>query len=146
MATPTAPRPGESADAGPEVPGYDWEALEHTPEFQELIHKKKAFVLPATIFFLSYYMAFILLCGYAQDFMGSSVYQGLTVGYVLALTQFVMVLVLGLMYLKFSNDAYDPLRERVIEMAERTTAERGRAGHESAAPGGPATTSGETPR
>jgi uncharacterized membrane protein (DUF485 family) len=131
MAAPTAPRPGQPADAGSEVPGYDWEALEHTPEFQELIHKKKAFVLPATIFFLSYYMAFILLCGYAKDFMGSSVYQGLTVGYVLALTQFVMVLVLGLMYLKRSNDEYDPLRRRVIEMAERTTSQRGGANRET---------------
>ena len=36
-------------------------------------------------------MAFILLAGYAEDFMASSVYEGLTVGYVLALTQFVMV-------------------------------------------------------
>ena len=57
-------------------------------------------MIPATIFFLTYYMAFILLAGYAEDFMGSSVYEGLTVGYCLALTQFVMVLVLGLMYLR----------------------------------------------
>jgi uncharacterized membrane protein (DUF485 family) len=123
MATPTAPRPGEPAGAGSsEVPQYDWEALEHTPEFQELIRKKKRFVLPATIFFLSYYMAFILLAGYAKSFMASSVYEGLTVGYVLALSQFVMVLVLGIMYLRFSNSEYDPLRQRVIEMAQRGTA------------------------
>ena len=123
MATPTAPRPGDSSEAGAsELKGYDWEALEHTPEFQELIRKKKVFVFPATIFFLSYYMAFILLAGYAKGFMASSVYEGLTVGYVLALTQFLMVLVLGLMYLKRSNDEYDPLRQRVREMAERGTA------------------------
>jgi uncharacterized membrane protein (DUF485 family) len=123
MATPTAPRPGDPAKAGSsELPQYDWEALEHTPEFQELIHKKKTFVLPATIFFLSYYMAFILLAGYAKSFMASSVYEGLTVGYVLALSQFVMVLVLGIMYLRFSNTHYDPLRQRVVDMAERGTA------------------------
>jgi uncharacterized membrane protein (DUF485 family) len=123
MATPTAPRPDDSAEAaGSELPQYDWEALEHTPEFQELVRKKKSFVLPATIFFLSYYMIFILLSGYAKDFMASSVYEGLTVGYVLALTQFLMVLTLGLMYLRRSDKEYDPLRERVIEMAERGTA------------------------
>ena len=64
---------------------------------------------PATIFFLSYYMGFILLCGYAQDFMASSVYEGLTVGYCLALTQFVMVFVLGILYLRKSDREYDPL-------------------------------------
>ena len=117
MAETTAPRPGEPADAGSELPGYDWEALEHTPEFQELIQKKKRFVLPATIFFLSYYMAFILLAGYAEDFMESRVYEGLTVGYVLALTQFVMVLALGLMYLKRADRDYDPLAKKVVDLA-----------------------------
>jgi uncharacterized membrane protein (DUF485 family) len=100
-------------------PSYDWERIEHSPEFQELVHKRRAFVLPATIFFLAYYMGFILLTGYAEDFMASSVYEGLTVGYCLALTQFLMVFVLGIMYLKRSDRAYDPLARRVVEMAER---------------------------
>jgi uncharacterized membrane protein (DUF485 family) len=100
-------------------PSYDWERIEHSPEFQELVHKKRAFVLPATIFFLAYYMGFILLAGYAQDFMASSVYEGLTVGYCLALTQFLMVFVLGILYLKRSDRDYDPLARRVVEMAER---------------------------
>jgi uncharacterized membrane protein (DUF485 family) len=92
----------------------DWEAIEHTPEFQELIRKRRSFVLPGTIFFLSYYMAFILLAGYAPDFMGSSVYEGLTVGYVLALTQFVMVFTLGILYLKRSERVFDPLSDAAI--------------------------------
>ena len=100
-------------------PSYDWERIEHSPEFQELVHKRRAFVLPATIFFLAYYMGFILLAGYAEDFMASSVYEGLTVGYCLALTQFLMVFVLGIMYLKRSDRDYDPLARRVVEMAER---------------------------
>ena len=60
----------------------------------------RSFVLPGTIFFLAWYMGFILLTAYAEDFMSERVYEGLTVGYCLALTQFVMVLVLGLMYLR----------------------------------------------
>jgi uncharacterized membrane protein (DUF485 family) len=67
---------------------------------------------------LAYYMAFILLAGYAKDFMASSVYEGLTVGYCLALTQFVMVLALGILYLRKSDRDYDPLAARVVEMAE----------------------------
>jgi len=99
--------------------GVDWEAIERSPEFQELVTRRRGFVLPATIFFLSYYMAFILLAGYAPDFMGSSVYEGLTVGYVLALTQFVMVFALGIMYLRRSAHEYDPLAEKVVETAGR---------------------------
>jgi len=96
---------------------YDWESIEHSPEFQELVRKRRSFVVPATIFFMAYYMGFILLCGYAQDFMASSVYEGLTVGYCLALTQFVMVFALGIMYLRRADRDYDPLAERVIDMA-----------------------------
>jgi uncharacterized membrane protein (DUF485 family) len=97
---------------------YDWESIEHSPEFQELVRKRRSFVVPATIFFLAYYMGFILLCGYAEDFMTESVYQGLTVGYCLALTQFVMVFVLGIMYLRRADRDYDPLARRVVDMAE----------------------------
>lgn len=92
----------------------DWEAIERTPEFQELVRKRRSFVVPATIFFLTWYMGFILLAAYATDFMSERVYEGLTVGYVLALTQFLMVLVLGLMYLKRSENVYDPLAEKAI--------------------------------
>ena len=92
----------------------DWQKIEDSPEFQELVRKRRSFVLPGTIFFLSWYMGFILLTAYAEDFMSERVYEGLTVGYCLALTQFLMVLVLGLMYLKRSASTYDPLAEKAI--------------------------------
>jgi uncharacterized membrane protein (DUF485 family) len=113
--TTSAPLGGATAED--RLRGLDWEAIERSPEFQELIRRRRSFVLPATIFFLSYYMAFILLAGYAEDFMASSVYEGLTVGYCLALTQFVMVFVLGLMYLRKADREYDPLAQRVVTKA-----------------------------
>jgi uncharacterized membrane protein (DUF485 family) len=108
-----------------EEPRYDWERIEHSPEFQELVHKRRSFVMPATLFFLTCFMAFIVLAGYAKDFMASSVYEGLTVGYCLALTQFVMVFVLGIMYLRRADRDYDPLAARVVEMAEQGASESG---------------------
>ena len=75
---------------------------------------RRSFVIPGTIFFLSWYLGFILLCAYAEDFMAESVYQGLTVGYCLALTQFVMVFALGLWYLRKAEKEFDPLAERAI--------------------------------
>ena len=97
----------------------DWEAVERTPEFQELVQSRRRFVIPATIFFLAWYLGFILLCGYAEDFMAESVYEGLTVGYVLALTQFVMVFVLGVWYLRRSDKVFDPLADRVARLADQ---------------------------
>jgi uncharacterized membrane protein (DUF485 family) len=106
--------PAAHTDGAP-PPDIDWQAIEASPEFQELVRRRRSFVLPATIFFLAWYMGFILLTAYAEDLMSKRVYEGLTVGYCLALTQFVMVLVLGLMYLSRSDKVYDPLARKAIE-------------------------------
>jgi uncharacterized membrane protein (DUF485 family) len=97
----------------------EWEAIERSPEFRELIARRRRFVLPATIFFLAWYLGFILLAGYAEDFMGSSIYEGFTVGYLLALSQFVMVWVLAAWYLRKADREFDPLEREVVELAER---------------------------
>jgi uncharacterized membrane protein (DUF485 family) len=97
----------------------DWVAIERSPEFQELTRKKRAFVVPATIFFMSWYFGFIFLTGYAPDFMGREfITDGLTVGYALALTQFLMTWVLGAMYVRRANRIWDPVAARVRESVE----------------------------
>jgi uncharacterized membrane protein (DUF485 family) len=105
-----------SQDPDDHLHEVDWQAVERTPEFQELVSSRRRFVLPATIFYLTWYLGFVALCGYAPDFMAESVYEGLTVGYVLALTQFVMVAVLGVMYLRRAERTFDPLADKVAQM------------------------------
>jgi uncharacterized membrane protein (DUF485 family) len=102
----------------------DWEAAEHSEEFQELVHRRRAFVIPATLFFLAWYLGFILLAGYAPDFMGESIYEGFTVGYALALTQFFMVWGLSWLYLRKADKEFDPLAERARLRAEEAISER----------------------
>jgi uncharacterized membrane protein (DUF485 family) len=104
---------------GPEHhPEIDWVAAERSPEFRELIRKKRAFVLPATIFFLVWYFGFIVLAGYAPEFMGREfLTDGLTVGYALALTQFLMTWVLGAWYLRRADRDFDPLAQRAAQVA-----------------------------
>jgi len=96
---------------------FDWEEVERSPEFRELVRRRRRFVVPATIFFLAWYLGFILLAGYAPGFMGESVYEGFTVGYALALTQFFMVWGLSLWYLRKANTEFDPLERRAAERA-----------------------------
>jgi uncharacterized membrane protein (DUF485 family) len=119
------------ADGAAHHPNIDWEAVERSPEFRELVRRKKAFVVPATIFFLSWYFGFIILAGYAPGFMGEEfLTDGLTVGYVLALSQFVMTWGLAWWYLRKADRVFDPLaaaaRERVAKMASKGAATDGR--------------------
>ena len=108
----------------------DWIAAERSPEFRELIKKRRSFVLPATIFFLAWYFGFIILAGYAEDFMGEYVYEGVTVGYLLALSQFIMVWTLGWLYLRKADRDFDPLARKAAE----TAVEAGRRGRAEAGP------------
>jgi uncharacterized membrane protein (DUF485 family) len=119
----------------------DWQAVERSPEFRELISRKKAFVLPATAFFLVWYFGFIILAGYAPDFMGREfITDGLTVGYALALTQFVMTWVLGWMYLRRADKVFDPLAARARDaVAAGTGTAEGRFEREAGQPGTTAT-------
>jgi uncharacterized membrane protein (DUF485 family) len=103
------------SDPAPER--IDWEAAEASPEFRELVSRRRRFVVPATIFFLAWYFGFIILCGYAPGFMGEFVYESITVGYVLALSQFVMVWALTWLYLRKADRELDPLAERAAARA-----------------------------
>ena len=126
-------------------PEIDWIAAERSPEFRELVKKKKAFVVPATIFFLSWYFGFVILAGYAPDFMGREfLTDGLTVGYVLALSQFLMTWGLGWMYLRKADKVFDPLAERAAQVA--LTAGEERAGRFRRPAGDPASPTDEEAR
>jgi uncharacterized membrane protein (DUF485 family) len=106
--------PGDGVAAGATRHSeIDWVAAERSPEFRELVRRKRAFVVPATVFFLAWYFGFIVLAGYAPDFMGREfLADGLTVGYALAFSQFLMTWGLAAWYLRRSDRVFDPLAER----------------------------------
>jgi uncharacterized membrane protein (DUF485 family) len=98
-------------------PEIDWDAAANSPEFHELTRKRRSFVVPALAFVAVWYFGFIALAGYAPDFMGESIYEGFTVGYALALTQFLMTWFLGWLYLRRSDRDFDPLARAAAERA-----------------------------
>jgi uncharacterized membrane protein (DUF485 family) len=118
MTHPQSARAPTGAGGPAEHPEIDWLAAERSPEFRELVSRRKAFVVPATIFFLAWYFGFIVLAGYAPDFMGREfLVDGLTVGYVLALTQFIMTWGLAAWYLRKSDREFDPLARKASARA-----------------------------
>lgn len=98
-------------------PEIDWDAAARSPEFKELVHRRRSFVVPVLAFVFIWYFGFIALAGYAPDFMGERLIEGFTVGYALALTQFLMTWYLGWLYLRRSDRVFDPLAKRAAEKA-----------------------------
>ena len=121
MATTEAARAAARSEHDSEI---DWAAAARSPEFRELVRRKNRFIIPGTVFFLAWYFGFVILAGYAPDFMGREfLTDGLTVGYVLALSQFVMTWALGAWYLRKADREFDPLAERAAAVALRQRAD-----------------------
>lgn len=110
--------PHSSAGGGRDQDKIDWIAAEQSPEFKKLVSTRNRFVVPCTIFFLAWYLGFILLAAQATDFMGREfLFDGLTVGYVLALSQFVMVWGLAWAYIRKADRDFDPLARAAAKKA-----------------------------
>ena len=89
-----------------------------------LVTARRRFVVPATIASLGWFLVFVLLCGLAQDFMATSIYEGLTVAYVLGISQILMVWVVSWRYLRYSDRTLDPLARQALQaQAEPVAAE-----------------------
>jgi uncharacterized membrane protein (DUF485 family) len=102
----------------PGAPERDWAAIEGSPDFQELSARRRRLVTPLLAVFVLWFGGFLVLAAYARDFMGESIYRGLTVGYVLALSLIPMTWAIAWIYIRAANERLEPL-------AERTRAEAG---------------------
>ena len=97
----------------------DWQAIERSPEFAELVKARRAFVVPASIFFLTFFLIYLLLAALASGFMSIQIVEGFTVGFGLALAQVVMTWVITFLYLRRADAVFQPLEERAAAVAEQ---------------------------
>jgi uncharacterized membrane protein (DUF485 family) len=102
----------------PDTP--DWAAIERTPEFRALVRAKRAFIIPATIFFIAYYFALPALVGYWPDLMSTPVAGHINVAYLFALSQFVMAWALMAAYVRRAR-RYDRMVETVLQRVKGRT-------------------------
>ena len=91
----------------------DWEGIERDPDFRALVHAKRRFIFPATIFFIVYFFALPLLVGYWPEVMSRDVIGEVNVAYLFALSQFIMAWVIMAMYVKRAR-VFDGMVERLI--------------------------------
>ena len=68
--------------------------------FRHLLARKAKFIIPATIFFLIYYLALPVLVGYCPDLMKKKVWGEVNVAYVFALSQFFMAWIMAFIYVR----------------------------------------------
>ncbi|MGH2969440.1 MAG: DUF485 domain-containing protein [Solirubrobacteraceae bacterium] len=96
--------------------GVDWVGIERSAEVRQLVNRRRRFVVPATIFFLSFSLAYFFLAAYAPDFMGEKVI-GVPLAFLLALAQVLMTWVITVLYLRLADRELEPLEQRAAERA-----------------------------
>src|SRR6476620_6199614 len=89
-------------------------AIAGSEAFQKLLLLRTRFVAVALTIAIAWFGSFVFLTAYAHDFMRIILVPGLSVAYVLGLSQFVLVWVLTAVYLRTSNSAFIPLQERAL--------------------------------
>ena len=104
----------------------DWDRIAASPEFRGLLRAKRAFLVPATAFFLVYYFALPVLVGWFPDLMRRRI-GPVNLAYLFALSQFFMAWTLAFLYLRRA-DAFDAHAARIVASIERPARE---TSHES---------------
>lgn len=99
----------------------EWVAVERTTAFQEYSRKRKAFLIPATIFFLLFFMGLPFLAAFTTVLNGKAV-GPLTWAYIYGIAQFAMTWILMHVYVRQANkwdDLVDRARHEVAEAEGR---------------------------
>ncbi|PFG32782.1 uncharacterized membrane protein (DUF485 family) [Sanguibacter antarcticus] len=96
----------------------DYQRVQDSPEFQDLRRRFRRFVFPMTAFFLLWYVVYVLLADYAQDFMSTPVWGTINVGLVLGLSQFVTTFAITMTYASWANKRQDPIANELRQRIE----------------------------
>lgn len=85
-----------------------------SPYFTELSDRRARFVRRALAAATLWFGSFVVLTAYAHQFMGHFVAPGVTVAYVLGLSQFALVWIVTGAYLRASTRVFLPLEEQAL--------------------------------
>ena len=93
-------KPEHEKTAAEDGAPYDWAAIANDPAFAALKAAKLRFIIPATIFFLVYYMTLPVLVGFYPELMKKPVWGKVNWAYLYALSQFIMTWVVCALYVR----------------------------------------------
>jgi uncharacterized membrane protein (DUF485 family) len=105
----------------------EYRQAQDSPEFTELRRRFRRFAFPMTVAFFTWYLLYVLLSTYADDFMAEKVFGDVNVGILLGLGQFVTTFLITQLYVRHAGRNTDPIademRDRLEhhEYANRTT-------------------------
>ncbi|MET7682983.1 DUF485 domain-containing protein [Streptomyces sp. NPDC005423] len=115
MATETPP-PSKAERRLPST--EEFEQVQQSAEFAELRRTHRSFAFPLTIAFIVWYLLYVLLSSYADDFMGTKVVGNINIALVLGLAQFLTTFLIAWWYARRAAAQLDPRAEAIKSRME----------------------------
>jgi uncharacterized membrane protein (DUF485 family) len=106
-------KPDHELTADEDVDVADWDRVAAMDEFKQLVATKRRFIIPATIFFVTYYFALPVLVGYAPELMARRVFGVINLAYLFALSQFFMAWIVAALYVRVAG-RFDTLARNIL--------------------------------
>ena len=96
----------------------DWSAIARTPEFGELVQRRRRFVVAGTLFYSLYFIVYLALLGFAPDLMGKEVIGSISLALLGGLSVCALTPIMGFMYIRRA-DELEREAERVVQEVAR---------------------------
>ncbi|MET7329088.1 DUF485 domain-containing protein [Nonomuraea sp. NPDC005650] len=98
-----------------------YEEVQESSEFQDLKRRFRAWTFPMTVAFLAWYLLYVVLSGWARDFMGIKLLGEINVGLVFGLLQFVSTFLIAWAYARHAEKKLDPIADKLRHEVEEKT-------------------------
>jgi len=95
-----------------------YERIQAGEQFQELRRRYRSWAFPMTIAFLVWYLLYVVLSGFARDFMGTKLFGNINVALVFGVLQFVSTFLIAWYYSRHAAAKLDPIADELRGEAE----------------------------
>ncbi|PFG27012.1 putative integral membrane protein [Corynebacterium renale] len=98
----------DSAPTRRQPTAAEFQAMQKSPQFQELRSVYRRFTFPAAIGFFLWFVFYVVAATYFPNAMGITIYGSVNVGVALGLAQFLTTFIITWAYVKYANKNIEP--------------------------------------
>ena len=96
----------------------DWRAIARSSEFQDLVDRRRRFVVAGTLFYTLYFVAYLTLLGFAPDLMSKEVIGSISLALLGGLSVCALAPIMARIYVRRA-DELEREAERVVQEVAR---------------------------
>jgi uncharacterized membrane protein (DUF485 family) len=96
----------------------DWSAIARSQPFQDLVGRRRRFVVAGTLFYTLYFVVYLALLGFAPDLMGKEVIGSISLALLGGLSVCALAPIMARLYIRRA-DELEREAERVVEEVAR---------------------------